>query len=371
MLSRKLAIYETSADPDYSHDFGGLLQAIAPHVASIIRAEFVGLYHHQQYANHDDLFLIPDETLLTSDAHSLGLNDQSRFFGGCVPYSFVKTKAISHQLISNDAHRPLGWSKAFGERVRNVVLQGLTVFDPSDARAGAKSLLSQGPIRVKPPLGDSGRGQTVVSTFKEMESYLDSYPLEALGSQGLVLEENLLNVSTINVGHIMLDGTALSYIGRQRTVKDNTGRLVFGGSALMFVSGGWEKLGKLPLSPVFLTAIAQAVTYEKMVEREYAGFFASRRNYDVAVGKNARGAIRSGVLEASWRFGALSSGEIAAAREFRNDPTLSGIHLVVRKRYGRNIDVPVGAELLCHVDDPDLGPIVRYVLIRQRYQKRP
>jgi Protein of unknown function (DUF3182) len=52
------------------------------------------------------------------------------------------------------------------------------------------------------------------------------------------------------------------------------------------------------------------------------GFTVSRRNYDVAQGIDGEGQRRSGVLEASWRSGGASTAELAAMKEFAQDPTL-------------------------------------------------
>ena len=45
-------------------------------------------------------------------------------------------------------------------------------------------------------------------------------------------------------------------------------------------------------------------------------FFASRRNYDVVAGLDARGQRRCGVLEQSWRVGGASPAELVALAAF-------------------------------------------------------
>src|SRR5262249_41659453 len=154
-------------------------------------------------------------------------------YGGVVPYPFVKTKAITHGLIEPDAQRPQGWSAGFPDRVRQVVLQGYTVFSPRDARIAAERMLKRRSIRVKPPLGASGRGQTLIESTDELEAALEKIAAEELATYGLVLEENLREIRTLSVGCIAVDGHEISYHGRQWTVRDNEGRSVYGGSDLV------------------------------------------------------------------------------------------------------------------------------------------
>ena len=79
-----------------------------------------------------------------------------------MPYPFVKTKAITHELVDQDAEQPQGWSEVFAEKVREVVLPGYTVFSVRDAQTAAKRMLRRGTVRAKNPLGASGEGQTLV-----------------------------------------------------------------------------------------------------------------------------------------------------------------------------------------------------------------
>jgi len=85
------------------------------------------------------LFFVPDDTLLLDEASCLGIRSPNDLYGGVVPYLFVKTKAITHGLVDRHAERPLGWSTAFAERVREIVLPGYTVFSNRDARGGGQT----------------------------------------------------------------------------------------------------------------------------------------------------------------------------------------------------------------------------------------
>src|SRR5262249_60729126 len=107
----------------------------------------------------------------------------------------------------------------------------------------------------------------------------------------------------------------------QRTVADNEGRPVYGGSELVCVRGDWQVLDGLQMSPEGRAAVAAARRYDEATE-EFHGFTASRRNYGGAQGVGVDGRPRSGVIEPSWRVGGASSAELAAFAAFARDPSL-------------------------------------------------
>jgi hypothetical protein len=282
-----------------------MLDADAQLIAKLKGCDFRG--HYQ--ATHDyspSIFFVPDDVLLREEASELGIRGPGDFYGGVVPHPFVKTKAITHQLVEGDARRPQGWSAAFAEKVRDVTLPGYTVFNADDARLAARRMLVRGPVRVKQPLGASGRGQTLVTAVDQLERFLEQFDADEMATYGLVLEENLREVRTLSVGHIALDSLTIAYYGTQRRVQDNDGRASYGGSDLVCLRGGWEALKALALTPESRAAVAQAKLYDQSMS-EYPGFMASRRNYDVAQGIDSDGRRRSGVLESSWRAGGANS----------------------------------------------------------------
>jgi hypothetical protein len=112
-------------------------------------------------------------------------------------------------------------------------------------------------------------------------------------------------------------------------------------------------------------AVAQAKLYEDAM-REYPGFMASRRNYDVAQGLEGKGRKRSGVLEASWRSGGASTAELAALREFAQDPTLQVVEASAVKLFGSGHEAPRNALVHYRGDDPDDGPITRYTIVTRK-----
>src|SRR5215469_13206805 len=309
------------------------------------------------------LFFVPDDTLLLDEAACLGIRSPSDLYGGVVPHLFVKTKAITHGLVDGDAERPPGWSRTFAERVREIVLPGYTVFNNRDAQMAARRLLSRGPIRVKKPLSASGKDQTVITSLDELGAVLETVTADEMATYGLVLEENLRQVRTLSVGEVAIGDLRISYHGTQRTVADNEGRPVYGGSDLVCVRGGWEVLDTLPMSPEVRAAVTAARRYDEATE-EFHGFTASRRNYDVAQGIGADGRARSGVLEPSWRVGGASSAELAAMAAFTRDPELQVVRASHVEEYGKGHRAPADAIVDFQGEDPEAGPLLRYTTVK-------
>src|SRR4029450_4861207 len=224
-----------------------VLDAGSKAIAKITGYDFGGCYERaHEYAC--PVLFVPDDTLLTAEASCLGIHSPQHLYGGVVPHLFVKTKAITHGLVDCHAERPRGWSTAFAERVRGIVLPGYTTFSSRDARLAAVRMLRHGPVRLKKPLSASGKDQTFVANLNELEAALEKITAAEMATYGLVLEENLRHVKTFSVGEVALGSLRVSYHGTQRTVRDNEGQPVYGGSDLVCVGGGWHALGGLPVA---------------------------------------------------------------------------------------------------------------------------
>ena len=200
------------------------------------------------------LFFVPDDTLVHAEADALDVRSAKDLFGGIVPHPFVKTKVISHGVLAPAAARPRGWSHAFADRIRDVVLPGYSTFARADARAAASRLLELGAIRAKPPRAAGGNGQSTLASMAEVEALLETLTDAHLDRHGLVLELCLQPVTTLSVGHVALDDTTIAYYGHQRLTRDNSGHMVYGGSDLTCVRGGWETLEGLALESDVRTA---------------------------------------------------------------------------------------------------------------------
>jgi hypothetical protein len=157
----------------------------------------------------------------------------------------------------------------------------------------------------------------------------------------------------------------IAYHGTQRSVTNNHGLSVYGGSHLICVRGGWAELENLPMDAGAKLAVRQARAYDHNAAR-YPGFFASRRNYDVGQGIDGLGQRRSGVLEASWRSGGASTAEVAALIEFERDSALQVVEATSIKQFGNPCKIPPGAVVHFQGDDPEDGPLLRYTVVTRR-----
>lgn len=308
-------------------------------------------------------YYLPTETLVDPQRYrAMGILDEDDLFGGVVPFPFVATKAISHPLPAN-ASFPPGWSDAFAQDACDALLRGYTVFSKTDARRAAHLLLREGPLRVKPVLACAGRGQAVIENAQDLEPMLAPMDDKTLALVGLVLEEHLEQVQTFSVGQVRVGQLSCSYYGTQRLTHDHSGTEIYGGSDLIVVRGGYEALLQLPLEDHLRLAITQAMTYERAAQQHFPGFIASRRNYDIARGLDARQHMRSGVLEQSWRLGGASSAEVLALQAFADDPALQQVCASSHEVFG-TARLPADATLFYQGNDSELGQLSKYARIR-------
>ncbi|WP_440973443.1 DUF3182 family protein [Pseudomonas koreensis] len=308
-------------------------KALARWLAQILGFKFGGSYDPEKHRGRD-LYWLPTQTIVgATQAQQLGINDANDLWGGYVEHDFICTKAISHGLRSDLARAPQGWSSLFAERVRDVVLDGLTVFALEDARPAAEHLLFSGPIRLKPIHACAGRGQEVINSLAAFDEVLARAEAAELFREGVVLEQDLSKVFTHSVGQSFIGGKVLSYCGDQYLTQDAHGEDVYGGSNLLVVPGGYAELLALQLPEEVRLAIEQAQIFDRAADEAYPDFYASRRNYDIAQGLDSHGKPRSGVLEQSWRMGGASSAELAALQCFVNDPHMPAIRVSTVETY--------------------------------------
>jgi hypothetical protein len=98
--------------------------------------------------------------------------------------------------------------------------------------------------------------------------------------------------------------------------------------------------------------------------------FASRVNYDVAQGRDARGRECAGVLEQSWRIGGASGAEIVALQSLRDDPSVQTVRASMVEAYGDGVAVPAGATLYFSGVDPQIGAITKYAMLHEHADAR-
>lgn len=337
-------------------------QGLAERIATLLGASTIDrgdLLHIPQ----DQLYYLPTQTLIDSQrAHMLGITSPEDFFGGVVDKPFMATKAISHPL-PDAAVSAEGWNRQFATIAGDALLGGFTVFNLADARRAGMHMLRQAELRLKPVRATAGRGQVVIRDDNELDLVLSGLDEEEITVWGLVLEENLSDVETYSVGQVLLAGITTSYFGTQQLTRDHDGIQVYGGSQLVVVRGDYSTLLKLDMDSATRLAVEQAQRYEHAAIRSLAGFMASRRNYDIARGRDHAGNMRSGVMEQSWRVGGASSAEILAVEAFVRDPALNQVLASTHEVFGQ-CTLPSDATLFYQGQDEQLGQITKYARLR-------
>lgn len=310
------------------------------------------------------LYFVPSDTLVTADsARALGVACEQDLFGGVVPFPFLATKAITHDLPPGHARAPEGWSSEFARLVGEDVLPGFSAFFVDDARRAGLRLLERGKLRVKKASGLGGLGQWVVTSPGELDACLDAIDADELQRDGVVLEANLNQVVTYSVGRARVGGMVATYCGTQRLTTNNRGEKVYGGSSLLVVRGDFDVLLRLDLDDRVRTAVRQACAYHAAALAAYPGIFASRANYDVAQGIDDAGQWHSGVLEQSWRIGGASAAELAALAAFKAAPAMRAVRASTVEVYGEHAEVPREAAVHYRGVDERAGPLTKYSLI--------
>jgi hypothetical protein len=218
-------------------------------------------------------------------------------------------------------------------------------------------------VRLKHVRACGGRGQQVVSEPAELAAALEATAPDELANDGVVLEENLADVTTCSVGQVRVADHVASYYGTQRLTPDNGGVPVYGGSELVVARGDFDALLGLDLPAAARLAVAQARSYDAAASECFPGLFASRRNYDVAQGLASSG-WRSGVLEQSWRIGGASGAEIAALEAFDAEPSLDVVRASTVEVYGP-YQPPAQATVYFSGVDQEVGQITKYSLIER------
>ncbi|HEY3698551.1 MAG TPA: DUF3182 family protein [Spongiibacteraceae bacterium] len=305
------------------------------------------------------LYFVPKDTLLHAQAAALGIKNENQLFGGSVPSAVMATKSITHGLIHAEAAAAPGWTGAFAAEVAPVVLNGYSVFCNRDAHHAARELLKRGQIRVKRALGIGGSGQFVVANLIEFEVVLATIDATECAEYGIVIEQNLASVTTYSVGTVTIADLRVSYCGMQNLTLNSKGHHVYGGSTLRAVRGNFSALKQLCLPAEAQLAVTQASIYDAATNAHISGFFASRRNYDVAQGLDSNGSLCSGVLEPSWRIGGASPAEIAALEAFATHPNLISVRTSCHEVYGAHA-APAHAQIYFCGDDARVGTLIKY-----------
>ena len=332
---------------------------IGERMAALLELDYGGV--HAPDADYDaPPFFVPDVTLLVSDAHELGITGPHQLLGGVVPHAFVATKTITHPLVDGARARPEGWSDSLGVALEEVTLPGFAAFSVEDVGRAARLLLEQGlPARIKRADGIGGLGQSVASERKTLDAALAHLDPQSLERLGAVVELNLKPVKTYSVGTVAVGAHRIAYFGMQQLTRSRSGVEVYGGSALSCIRGDLNDLLGTLEDEAERRVLRCAIRYDAEVSRAYPQLFASRRNYDVALGVDPSGMPRTGVLEQSWRVGGATPAEILALEAMHRDPQLRRVNASTHEVH-ELIDPPPGAQVYFRGDDPKAGPMTKY-----------
>jgi hypothetical protein len=250
------------------------------------------------------------------------------------------------------------------------VLAGNVAFDLEDARAAGVKLLQRGGVRIKAVRASGGRGQSVARGEGELDLLLDALDEDEVAAHGVVLEQNLEEARTFSVGQVRVADLLATYYGVQRLTRNNEGLEVFGGSTLTVARGDFDALLALDPPPEIRHAIEQARRYDAAVHACFPGFFASRKNYDILLGRDGLGDWRSGVLEQSWRVGGATGPEIAALEVFRADPRCKAVRAACFEVFGDSPEPPPDATVYFRGVDPQMGPMTKYTMVEGHVDTR-
>ena len=125
--NRKKIVVAHSVRPDAPLHEVETNRALARWLAHVLGLKYGGSYNPELHSGRD-LYLLPTQTLVgAAQARQLGVKGPEDLWGGYVDHDFICTKAVSHGLLNKNAVAPEGWSPLFSERIRNVVLDGLSV----------------------------------------------------------------------------------------------------------------------------------------------------------------------------------------------------------------------------------------------------
>lgn len=311
-------------------------------------------------------YVVPNDTIVGVEvARRWGIETVDDLYGGVVPFPFVATKVITHPLFAADAARPPGWDGRFAARVADVVLPGYAAFSLKDVRRAARALLPGGPVRLKLASGVGGVGQTVIDQAQALDERLAQIDAGELARAGAVVEYDLRGTRTWSIGQVRVGSLCASYCGTQRTTRNRHGDDVYGGSSITLVRGGFEALDPLVAGDEALRrAVGFARIYHDAAFASFPGMFASRCNYDVVQGVDARGAERIGVLEQSWRLGGASAAELVALHALREHPERTSACAETVEWHGEAPELPADAIVHFRGVDPQLGPITKYARLR-------
>ncbi|HEU4665134.1 MAG TPA: DUF3182 family protein [Dokdonella sp.] len=308
------------------------------------------------------IYFVPDHTLTLAEAARLGIRSELDLYGGVVPHAFVATRAAAHAPISADAVVPQSWSYALARMLASNVLRGYSAFTVMDACIAAKRLLRSGPVRIHCGDAEPAPAGEALHDLDDCIEAIEAIPLVDLGLRGVVVEHALAEESVHVVGNARIGAQSVSYLGTRRAARTVHGVTVHAGCDLVLVQGDFTALDRVGLDAHERKAVLKAAYYDAAFAHAYRPSFASRRCYDVVIGRNAHGEVRMGVRGPLWRCSAESPAEVAAMLAFRDLPGLACVRASTYEAIGA-VDLP-GDAMVYHRARCDAGgTVTRYCTV--------
>lgn len=336
-------------------------EALARYLAEALNLDFTA----DRSTRASGICLVPQQTLIgENEKRRFSIEGEDDLFGGWVPHDWMATKAIAHDLVEEDRGGLEDFDGRFADRAGHLTLKGYVACSRDGMRRACRSILERcGSVRLKPIHANGSRDQQVVQNVSEVDAWLERQASEEVLRDPVVIEENLEDVITYSLGTASVAGRTIAYCGSQYLTHDNQDGTAYGGSDLLVANGGWEALLELPLDASRREAVLLARDFDRLAGTFLPTFVASRRNYDVALGRGRLGARRLGVLEQSWRIGGASGAEIAALAAFAREPDKVSVHASTVERYGSGEEPPSEARIIYAGEDPTVGPLLKYVTV--------
>lgn len=305
-------------------------------------------------------YYLPNQILLQDQAIALGIYSLNDLYGGVVPYEFLKDKSLTHPIYHISMNRPEGWNNQLGVYLKPYVLDGFSAFTTQDVLWAAQGMIDSGPIRLKLASTTSEQSHWVFSHHAEFIKFINQMQDHPLFKQGMVVEEDLRNTTTFSIGQTEIGGLLISYCGEHVLTTNLNGEKTYGGANLFVVRGNYNQLHDALTFPIHREALHLTRQYEQLIFETFPLLYASRRNYTVLYGVNAKRQVRLGVLKPSWCMGNTSMAELLALEAFCATPKLKSINTWTRDHYVETFSCLTSSELAHDLDESPVGFIVKY-----------
>ncbi len=201
---------------------------IARKVATLMDWDFGGEFDiSTRYGQQ--LYFVPNHTLLTHEARALRIRHHDDLFGGVVPFPFVATKAIVHPLVAPDRELPARLvarlpRSACATRCYQVLLPSRCRTRggrrPSYWRSEPYSAQAW-PRHRRARSADGRRARPILNPACK------ACPRPTSNATVVGIELDLAEATTYSIGQVRIGGLEASYCGTQSTTTDNTGATAF------------------------------------------------------------------------------------------------------------------------------------------------